>query len=95
MGNEEILEGVTYDEAEVVTDEDDSVKNIAIVCTGIVVLVASIGALIYTQKDKIKARRIQKLRSEGYTIIEPEYSPENNIFEETEDIQEFEGEIEK
>ena len=94
MNEEMIVEDLIPAEEEVSeSGSDDSAKVLAAVGIGIVAIGVGIAAFIYSQKDKIKQRKINKLREEGYTIIEPDNDFEDNIFED--DTEEFEGEVEE
>lgn len=94
MNEEMIVEDLIPAEEEEVSESgsDDSAKVLAAVGIGIVAIGVGIAAFIYSQKDKIKQRKINKLRAEGYTIIEPD-NFEDDIFED--DTEEFEGEVEE
>ena len=89
MNEEMIVEDLIPAEEEVSESGfDDSAKGLAAVGIGIVAIGVGIAAFIYSQKDKIKQRKINKLREEGYTIIEPDNDFEDNT-------EEFEGEVEE
>lgn len=94
MNEEMIIEDLVPAEEEVTeSGSDDSAKVLAAVGIGIVAIGVGVAAFIYSQRDKIKQRKIDKLRAEGYTIIEPD-DFEDDIFED-DDTEEFEGEVEE
>mgnify|MGYP006934498380 FL=1 len=94
MNEEMIIEDLVPAEKEVTeSGSDDSAKVLAAVGIGIVAIGVGVAAFIYSQRDKIKQRKIDKLRAEGYTIIEPD-DFEDDIFE-GDDTEEFEGEVEE
>lgn len=94
MNEEMIIEDLVPAEEEVTESvSDDSAKVLAAVGIGVVAIGVGIAAFIYSQRDKIKQRKIDKLRAEGYTIIEPD-DFEDDIFED-DDTEEFEGEVEE
>lgn len=94
MNEEMIIEDLVPAEKEVTEGgSDDSAKVLAAVGIGIVAIGVGVAAFIYSQRDKIKQRKIDKLRAEGYTIIEPD-DFEDDIFED-DDTEEFEGEVEE
>lgn len=79
--NEEIMvinEEIENTEVEVVNEEPETSSNGAfgaIAIAGTALIGAAVFALVKT-KDKRKAKKIEKLRKEGYVIITPEEAEE-------------------
>ena len=65
---------------EIVAPENSSNGIVgAIVGGALVAGAAGIGLLLNKTKDKREARKIEKLRKKGYTIIAPEVKPEEVV----------------
>ena len=91
MENEEILTGVVEENVNNVGEETEgSGRILAILGIGALIVGASVATFIYTQRDKIEEKRIDKLRAKGYTIYK-DTDPDraDDIFED------FEGKVEK
>ena len=90
---EEIFEGIIEEDAEDVNEETDNSSGqvLAILGIGALAISAGVAAFIYTQRDKIEQKRIEKLRNKGYVI----YKPEKLNNSEEDDVEHFEGEIEE
>lgn len=92
---EEIFEGIIEEDAEDVNEETDNSSGqvLAILGIGALAIGAGVAAFIYTQRDKIEQKRIEKLRNKGYVIYKPEKLDDCNS--EEDDVEHFEGEIEE
>ena len=92
---EEIFEGIIEEDAEDVNEETDNSSGqvLAILGIGALAIGAGVAAFIYTQRDKIEQKRIEKLRNKGYVVYKPE--PVGDINSEEDDVEHFEGEIEE
>lgn len=88
----EIFEGFVDEDVEIVDEVTDNsgVKNLAILGVGVLAIGAGVAAFIYTQRDKIEQKRIEKLRKKGYVIYKEE--PEDDF---KDDVEDFEGIIEE
>lgn len=88
----EILEGIVEEDFENVNEETDNSGGqvLAILGIGALAIGAGVAAFIYTQRDKIEQKRIEKLRKKGYVIFKQE-DPDS----EDDLVEDFEGEIEE
>lgn len=88
---EEIFEGIVDDVDDVNEETDNSSGQVlAILGIGALAIGAGVAAFIYTQRDKIEQKRIEKLRKKGYVIYKEE--PEDDF---EDDVEHFEGKIEE
>lgn len=90
---EEIFEGIIENDVDDVNEETDNSSGqvLAILGIGALAIGAGVAAFIYTQRDKIEQKRIDKLRNKGYVVYKPE--PIEDDFKD--DVEHFEGEIEE
>ena len=70
VNTNEIVEGT--EEITEALDESDNVNLIALGVGAVVGVVGGIAALIYKNRNKLEAMRVERLRKKGYIIFEPE-----------------------
>lgn len=70
VNTNEIVEGT--EEITEALDESDNVNLIALGIGAVVGVVGGIAALIYKNRNKLEAMRVERLRKKGYIIYEPE-----------------------
>lgn len=70
VNTNEIVEGT--EEITEALDESDNVNLIALGIGAVVSVVGGIAALIYKNRNKLEAMRVERLRKKGYIIYEPE-----------------------
>lgn len=85
--NNEVIEETNYAPAEVTEESDGSGSGLIVAAVaGVVAVAGGVGAYLYKTRAKREAKRIEKLRKKGYTIIEP---GENAIIEYATDNEEL------
>ena len=92
---EEIFEGTIENDVEDVNEDPNNSGAQALVILGVgaFAIGASIAALLYTQRDKIEQKKVERLRKKGYVIYKPESIEDSNSEEES--VEHFEGKIEE
>ena len=92
---EEIFEGTIENDVEDVNEETNNSGAQALVILGVVAfsIGAGVAALLYTQRDKIEQKKVERLRKKGYVIYKPESIEDINSEEES--VEHFEGKIEE
>lgn len=97
MENEEILTGVIEENVDNAGEETDGSAGrvLAILGIGALVVGAGVATFIYTQKDKIEAKRIEKLRAKGYVIYKGSDRLDKIEEDDADDFEDFEGEVEE
>lgn len=95
--NNEVNEETNYTPAEVNENSDGSGSGLIVAAVaGVATVAGGVAAYLYATRAKREAKKIEKLRKKGYTIIEP---GENVVIDyvevETEDVTESEAETEE
>ena len=92
---EEIFEGIIENDVDDVNEETDNsgVQTLVILGVGALAIGAGVAAWLYTQRDKIEQKKVERLRKKGYVIYKPESIEDGNSEEES--VEHFEGEIEE
>ena len=92
---EEIFEGIIENDVDDVNEETDNsgVQTLVILGVGAFAIAASVAALLYTQRDKIEQKKVERLKKKGYIVYKPESIEDSNSEEES--VEHFEGEIEE
>lgn len=92
---EEIFEGIIENDVDDVNEETDNsgVQTLVILGVGALAIGAGLAAWLYTQRDKIEQKKVERLRKKGYVIYKPESIEDSNSEEES--VEHFEGKIEE
>ena len=92
---EEIFEGIIENDVEDVNEETNNsgVQTLVILGVGALAIGAGVAAWLYTQRDKIEQKKVEKMRKKGYIVYKPESIEDVNSEEES--VEHFEGKIEE